>query len=78
MIELLAEVAKSVIADDVLGPKVLELCGIGPSLSGQRDQRQGASQITIVVCRDIGDEVSGLICADKPVTNFEFGQVPTP
>ena len=33
MIELLTEIAEAVIANDVLGPKVLELCRIGASLS---------------------------------------------
>ena len=54
---LTTELPKSFVADDVISTKVLELCGVSTCFFGECHELESAVQHTIVVCRDIRDEI---------------------
>jgi hypothetical protein len=60
-------------ADDVLGTKVLELRRICTSCGRKVNQRDGSLEVTVMVCRDIRDEISGVRIANYASADFECG-----
>ena len=67
------EGSEAVVRHDVRGAEVLELGAVGTGISGESHQCQGTVQIAIVIGRDVGDEVGGLIGTDESIAQLERG-----
>ena len=64
MRDLPAQVAESIIRDDLGGAEVLELSRVRPGFFCQADEQFCSLQIAIVVGSHIRDEIGGMILSD--------------
>ncbi len=69
--QLLGQTLKASLADDPGGPKILEFGGVGSRLAAQADQQLGSFQVSIVIGRNIGDKVGGVLQANRFLSQFQ-------
>ena len=55
------------VRNDVGSLKMLEFGAVSAGFLGQRHEIQGANQVTVVVCGDIGNEIGRLVWTDQAI-----------
>jgi hypothetical protein len=58
----------------MLGPEVLKLGGVGSSFRREMNQLDGTVEATVVIRRDISNEVGRVTVADFSASDFENWQ----
>ena len=69
---LSAESLEAQITDDRVGLEMLEFGRISTGLGSQADELDGAFKTTIVIRRNVRDEVGRMVVADRVLADREF------
>jgi len=67
---LTAELPESFVTDYVISAKVLELCGVSTCFFGKSHELKRTIKNTIVICRDIRDEIRRVFSTRRLAHDF--------